>query len=121
MRQAVDVLAVFDVGALSPRPIRFKVVESGIKKTVRVTDIRNIEWLGATKAAVSVTGFYISTANAAGRSNAAHDPPYRSNMLICADSGSPANSPCFFRSSMFVPVSLVLDFTSSRVLNGFSA
>ena len=47
MRQAVDVLAVFDVGALSPRPIRFKVVESGIKKTVRVTDIRNIEWLGA--------------------------------------------------------------------------
>lgn len=47
MRQAVDVLAVFDVGALSPRPIRFKVVELGIKKTVRITDIRNIEWLGA--------------------------------------------------------------------------
>ncbi len=47
MRQAVDVLAVFDVGALSPRPIRFKVVERGIKKTVRVTDIKNIEWYGA--------------------------------------------------------------------------
>lgn len=47
MRQAVDVLAVFDVGALSPRPVRFKVIDSGIKKTVRVTDIRNIEWLGA--------------------------------------------------------------------------
>ncbi|MBE6028032.1 MAG: hypothetical protein E7227_05395 [Clostridiales bacterium] len=47
MRQAVDVLAVFDVGALSPRPIRFKVVERGIKKTVRITDISNIEWLGA--------------------------------------------------------------------------
>ena len=30
MRQAVDVLAVFDVGAMSPRPIRFKVVEFGI-------------------------------------------------------------------------------------------
>ena len=47
MRQAVDVLAVFDVGAISPRPIRFKVVELGIKKTVRVTDIKNLEWLGA--------------------------------------------------------------------------
>lgn len=47
MRQAVDVLAVFDVGAMSPRPIRFKVVELGIKKTVRITDIKNIEWLGA--------------------------------------------------------------------------
>lgn len=47
LRQAVDVLAVFDIGALSPRPLRFKVVDSGIKKTVRVTDIRNIEWVGA--------------------------------------------------------------------------
>ena len=47
MRQAVDVLAVFDIGALSPRPLRFRVVDSGIKKTVRVTDIKNIEWLGA--------------------------------------------------------------------------
>jgi hypothetical protein len=47
MRQAVDVLAVFDIGALSPRPIRFKVLERGIKTTVKVTDIRNIEWLGA--------------------------------------------------------------------------
>lgn len=47
MRQAVDVLAVFDIGAMSPRPIRFKVVDHGIKKTVRITDISNIEWLGA--------------------------------------------------------------------------
>ena len=47
MRQAVDVLAVFDIGAMSPRPIRFKVLEHGIKTTVRVTDIRNIEWIGA--------------------------------------------------------------------------
>ena len=46
MRQAVDVLAVFDIGALSPRPLRFK-VDSGIKKTVRITDISNVEWLGA--------------------------------------------------------------------------
>ena len=42
MRQAVDVLAVFDVGAMSPRPIRFKVVEHGIKKTVRVTEVGSI-------------------------------------------------------------------------------
>ena len=47
MRQAVDVLAVFDIGALSPRPLRFKIVDRGIKKTVRITDITNIEWLGA--------------------------------------------------------------------------
>ena len=47
MRQSVDVLAVFDVGAISPRPIRFKVVELGVKKTVRITDIKNIEWVGA--------------------------------------------------------------------------
>lgn len=47
MRQKVDVLAVFDIGAASPRPIRFKVLEHGIKTTVRVTDISNIEWLGA--------------------------------------------------------------------------
>ncbi len=47
MRQSVDVLAVFDIGALSPRPIRFKVLEHGIKTTVKVTDIRNIEWIGA--------------------------------------------------------------------------
>ena len=47
MRQSVDVLAVFDIGALSPRPIRFKVLEHGIKTTVKVSDIRNIEWLGA--------------------------------------------------------------------------
>lgn len=47
VRQPVDVLAVFDIGAVSPRPIRFKVLEHGIKTTVRVTDIRNIEWLGA--------------------------------------------------------------------------
>ena len=47
MRQAVDVLAIFDIGATSPRPIRFKVLEHGIKTTVRVTDISNIEWIGA--------------------------------------------------------------------------
>ncbi len=47
MRQSVDVLAVFDIGANSPRPIRFKILEHGIKNTVRVSDIKNIEWLGA--------------------------------------------------------------------------
>ena len=40
-------LAVFDVGATSPRPLRFMILEQGIKKTVRITDIMNIEWLGA--------------------------------------------------------------------------
>lgn len=47
MRQSVDVLAVFDIGAHSPRPLRFKILEHGIKNTVRVSDIKNIEWLGA--------------------------------------------------------------------------
>lgn len=47
VRQEVDVLAVFDIGAMSPRPIRFKILEHGIKTTVKVSDIRNIEWLGA--------------------------------------------------------------------------
>ena len=47
VRQSVDVLAVFDIGAMSPRPIRFKVLEHGIKTTVKVSEIRNIEWLGA--------------------------------------------------------------------------
>lgn len=47
MRQAVDVLAVFDIGAASPRPLRFRILEHGIKNTVKVSDITNIQWLGA--------------------------------------------------------------------------
>ena len=45
MKQAVDVLAVFDIGAASPRPLRFKLVDRGIKTTVRISNIRNIEWV----------------------------------------------------------------------------
>ena len=45
MKQAVDVLAVFDIGAASPRPLRFKVLEQGIKNTVKISNIRNIEWV----------------------------------------------------------------------------
>ena len=47
MKQAVDVLAVFDVGSRAPKPIRFKVRELGIKKTVSITNINNVEWMGA--------------------------------------------------------------------------
>ena len=43
----VDVLAAFDTGASYPRPIRFKVYENGIKKTVDVSEILNVEDLGA--------------------------------------------------------------------------
>ena len=47
MRQEVDVLAVFDVGSRAPKPLRFKVRELGIKKTVPVTNINNIDWVRA--------------------------------------------------------------------------
>lgn len=47
MKQEVDVLAVFDVGSRAPKPIRFKIRELGIKKTVPVTNISNVEWMRA--------------------------------------------------------------------------
>lgn len=47
MRQEVDVLAVFDIGSRAPKPIRFKIRELGIKKTVPITNINNIEWIRA--------------------------------------------------------------------------
>ena len=47
MRQEIDVLAIFDAGVQTPRPIRFKMLEQGIKTTVRISEIQNTEWIGA--------------------------------------------------------------------------
>lgn len=47
MTQTVDVLAIFETGAEYPKPIRFKLFENGIKKTVAVSRITDIEHLGA--------------------------------------------------------------------------
>ena len=47
MKQTVDVLAVFDVGALHPRPIKFKYLERGLKQTVNIDRILNVEWIGS--------------------------------------------------------------------------
>lgn len=47
MKQDVDVLAVFETGAEYPRPVRFKLFENGIKKTVAVGRITDVEHLGA--------------------------------------------------------------------------
>lgn len=47
MKQQVDVLAAFDTGSDIPRPIRFKILENGIKKPVDVTEVINTERLGA--------------------------------------------------------------------------
>ena len=47
MRQPVDVLAAFNTDSDIPRPVRFKILENGIKKPVDVTEIINTERLGA--------------------------------------------------------------------------
>lgn len=47
MKQQVDVLASFDIGSDIPRPIRFKILENGVKKAVDVSEITNTERLGA--------------------------------------------------------------------------
>lgn len=46
-RQPVDILAAFDIGSSQPRPLRFKLFENGIKKTVAISDITDITTLGA--------------------------------------------------------------------------
>ena len=46
-KEPIAVLAVFDIDAEQPRPLRFKIEEDGIMKTVEVFEIRNIERLGA--------------------------------------------------------------------------
>lgn len=47
MKQDVDVLAVFETGSEYPKPVRFKLLENSIKKTVSVGRITNVEHLGA--------------------------------------------------------------------------
>lgn len=47
MKQDVDVLAVFETGAEYPKPVRFKLLENGIKKTVSVGRITDVDHLGA--------------------------------------------------------------------------
>lgn len=45
--EQVDVLAAFDIGARYPRPIRFKIFENGVKKTVQVDTVSDIRDAGA--------------------------------------------------------------------------
>lgn len=47
MKQPIDVFAAFAVGASVPRPVQFKILENGIKKTVDVSEVLKIENLGA--------------------------------------------------------------------------
>ena len=47
MKQNVDVLAIFDVGALHPRPVKFKVFERGLKQTVNVGRVNRVDWIGS--------------------------------------------------------------------------
>lgn len=47
MKQQVDVLAAFDIGSSWPRPLKFKILENGIKKTVNISEINDIRDLGA--------------------------------------------------------------------------
>ena len=47
MRQKIDVLAAFDIEATTPRPIRFKLIEHGMKVMVNVDKVKRAEWLGA--------------------------------------------------------------------------
>lgn len=46
MKQEVDVLAAFDIGRRDPRPIRFKFLEGGEKKTVEVYSELSREYIG---------------------------------------------------------------------------
>ena len=46
-KQPVDVLVAFEDGTKCPRPLRFKILENGIKKTVEVSEVTGTEWLGA--------------------------------------------------------------------------
>lgn len=46
-KEQVDVLAAFDIGARYPRPIRFKIIENGVKKTVQVDTVSDIRDAGA--------------------------------------------------------------------------
>ena len=47
MRQNVDVIAIFESGKAIPRPLRFRLIETGEKISVNVDQIRQVENLGA--------------------------------------------------------------------------
>ena len=45
MAQTVDVIAIFDRMIREPKPVRFKIYDSGHWKSVNVERILNIEWM----------------------------------------------------------------------------
>ena len=45
MVQTVDVIAIFDKMIREPKPVRFKIYDSGHWKSVNVERIYNIEWM----------------------------------------------------------------------------
>ena len=45
MAQTVDVVAIFDRMLREPKPVRFKIYDSGHWKSVNVERILNIEWM----------------------------------------------------------------------------
>ena len=45
MIQSVDVIAIFDKMIKEPKPVRFKIYESGQWKSVNVERIFNVEWM----------------------------------------------------------------------------
>ena len=47
MKQPIDALVAFDQGASYPRPVRIKLMENGVKKSVDVCDILHVKALGA--------------------------------------------------------------------------
>ena len=47
MKQPIDALVVFEQGAAYPKPVRFKIMENGVKKAVDITEIVDVQDLGA--------------------------------------------------------------------------
>lgn len=46
MKQEVEVLTIYEIGKRDPKPIRFKLVENGIQKTVDVYSVLGKEYIG---------------------------------------------------------------------------
>ena len=47
MRQDVDVIAIFESGKKQPRPLRFKLMETGEKVSVNIDQIKRVDAIGA--------------------------------------------------------------------------
>lgn len=47
MKQNVDVIAIFEAGKRPPRPIKFKLIESSERITVKVDQIKRVDEVGA--------------------------------------------------------------------------